>query len=110
MKIDVNGQLIDTDEQGYLVNLEDWNQELATYLAEKDELQLTGEHWEVIDLMRDYYQEHHIAPAMRVLTKVAKEKLGKDKADSKYLYSLFPYGPAKQAARYAGLPKPTGCV
>lgn len=110
MQLDINGQLIDTDPQGYLVNLEDWNSDLANYLAEKDNLTLTDEHWEVINLMRDYYQEHSIAPAMRILTKVAKEKLGSDKADSKYLYSLFPYGPAKQGARYAGLPKPTGCV
>lgn len=110
MQLNINGQLIDTDEQGYLVNLNDWNKELAICLAEKDNVQLTEEHWEIINLMRDYYQEHSIAPAMRILTKIAKEKLGKDKADSKYLYSLFPYGPAKQAARYAGLPKPTGCV
>ncbi len=110
MQLDINGQLIDTDPQGYLVNLDDWNSDLANYLAEKDNLPLTDAHWEVINLMRSYYQEHGIAPAMRILTKVAKEKLGKDKADSKYLYSLFPYGPAKQGARYAGLPKPTGCV
>jgi dissimilatory sulfite reductase related protein len=110
MQLDINGQLIDTDPQGYLVNLEDWNSDLANYLAEKDNLTLTDAHWEVINLMRDYYQEHSIAPAMRILIKVAKEKLGATKADSKYLYSLFPYGPAKQGARYAGLPKPTGCV
>jgi TusE/DsrC/DsvC family sulfur relay protein len=110
MQLDINGQLIDTDPQGYLVNLDDWNSDLANYLAEKDNLPLTDAHWDVINLMREYYQEHSTAPAMRVLTKIAKEKLGADKADSKYLYGLFPYGPAKQGARYAGLPKPTGCV
>jgi len=47
---------------------------------------------------------------VRVLTKAVGKKLGKDKGNSKYLYGLFPYGPAKQACRYAGLPKPTGCV
>jgi TusE/DsrC/DsvC family sulfur relay protein len=51
-----------------------------------------------------------VAPAVRVLTKAIGKKLGKDKGNSKYLYQLFPYGPAKQACRYAGLPKPTGCV
>ena len=72
--------------------------------------ELTENHWEVINFLRSYYEEYQIAPAVRVLTKAIGKKLGKDKGNSKYLYELFPYGPAKQACKYAGLPKPTGCV
>jgi tRNA 2-thiouridine synthesizing protein E len=110
MQLEINGKTIETDEQGYLVNLSDWSEELAGALAARDDLQLSESHWEVIGMIREFYQENGTAPAMRVLTKLAKERLGKDKGDSKYLYSLFPYGPAKQGSRYAGLPKPTGCV
>jgi dissimilatory sulfite reductase related protein len=110
MQLEINGKTIETDPQGYLVNLSDWSSELANTLAEKDGFPLGEAHWEVINMIRGYYQDHGTAPAMRALTKLAKTELGTDKGDSKYLYSLFPYGPGKQAARYAGLPKPTGCV
>ncbi|MCK5719298.1 MAG: TusE/DsrC/DsvC family sulfur relay protein [Thiomargarita sp.] len=110
MEIEVNGQMVETDAQGYLVNLSDWSEDLAIVLAKTDELELSDIHWEVINMIRNYYQENGTAPAMRALVKLAKSTLGKEKGDSKYLYSLFPYGPGKQAARYGGLPKPTGCV
>ncbi len=110
MPTEINGKSIETDEQGYLINLNDWSEELANRLAEEDKLKLSGAHWEIINMIRAFYQENGTAPAMRVLTKLAKQKLGKKKGDSRYLYSLFPYGPGKQASRYAGLPKPTGCV
>jgi len=108
--IEVNGKSIETDEEGYLVNLGDWDEEVAKVLAGQDELDLTENHWEVITFLRGYYDEYQIAPAVRVLTKAIGKKLGPDKGNSKYLYELFPYGPAKQACRFAGLPKPTGCV
>lgn len=110
MAIEVNGQTIETDEEGYLVNLGDWNEDVAKVLAGQDELELTNNHWEVIAFLREYYEEYQIAPAVRVLTKAIGKKMGPDKGNSKYLYELFPYGPAKQACRFAGLPKPTGCV
>jgi len=108
--IDVEGKRIDTDEEGYLVHLADWSEALARVMARRDHCELTPAHWEVIHFLREYYNEYHIAPAVRVLTKAIGNKLGPDKGNSKYLYELFPYGPAKQACRYAGLPKPTGCV
>jgi tRNA 2-thiouridine synthesizing protein E len=110
MAIDVGGKLVETDEEGYLVNLNDWTEDAAEVLAKQDDLELTENHWEVINFLREYYAEYQIAPAVRVLTKAIGKKLGKDKGNSKYLYELFPYGPAKQACRFAGLPKPTGCV
>jgi tRNA 2-thiouridine synthesizing protein E len=110
MAIEVEGKSIETDEEGYLVNLADWNEEAAKVLAAQDGLDLTESHWEVINFLREYYDEYQIAPAVRVLTKAIGKKLGPEKGNSKYLYELFPYGPAKQACRFAGLPKPTGCV
>lgn len=110
MAIEVNGKSIETDEEGYLVNLADWNEDAAKVLASQDGLDLTDSHWEVINFLREYYDEYQIAPAVRVLTKAIGKKLGPEKGNSKYLYELFPYGPAKQACRFAGLPKPTGCV
>jgi len=98
------------DEEGFLVNLADWTKEIAEEMAKGDDVELSDEHWEVINFLRDYYEEYQIAPAVRVLTKAIGKKMGKDKGNSKYLYSLFPYGPGKQGCRFAGLPKPTGCI
>ncbi|WP_333824415.1 TusE/DsrC/DsvC family sulfur relay protein [Pinisolibacter sp.] len=105
-----NGQDIAADEEGYLVDLSQWNPELALLIAEDEKVNMTDEHWEVVNFLREYYDEYQIAPAIRVLTKALKKKLGEEKSTNKYLYDLFPYGPAKQACKIAGLPKPTGCV
>jgi dissimilatory sulfite reductase related protein len=108
--IEVNGKSYETDEEGYLVNLADWNKEVAEHIAQTENVNMTDQHWEVVDFLREYYDEYQIAPAVRVLTKAIGKKLGPEKGNSQYLYELFPYGPAKQACKIAGLPKPTGCV
>lgn len=110
MSYQLNGKVIEHDEEGYIQNLDDWSESLATHIAEEDAIDMTSEHWEVVNFLRDYYQEYQIAPAIRVLTKAIGKRLGQDKGNNKYLYELFPYGPAKQACKIAGLPKPTGCV
>lgn len=110
MSFEINGKVYETDEEGYLVNLADWNEEVAKYLAAEEKIELTDAHWEVINFLREYYNDYQIAPAIRVLTKAIGKKLGPEKGNSKYLYELFPYGPAKQACKIAGLPKPTGCI
>lgn len=110
MAIEVGGQTLETDEEGYLVNLADWTEDAAEVLAKGEDIDLTESHWEVVNFLREYYDEYQIAPAVRVLTKAIGKKLGKEKGNSKYLYELFPYGPAKQACKIAGLPKPTGCI
>jgi TusE/DsrC/DsvC family sulfur relay protein len=109
-KITVSGKTLETDENGYLIHWSDWNEDVARAMAETDGCELTPAHWEVIKFLRNYYNEYKIAPAVRVLVKAIGRMLGPDKSNSKYLYNLFPYGPAKQACRYAGLPKPTGCI
>ena len=110
MTIEANGKTYETDEEGYLANLNDWNKDLAEAMATEDKIDLSDDHWEIINFLREYYEEYQIAPAVRVLTKAVGKKLGKEKGNSKYLYELFPYGPGKQACKFAGLPKPTGCV
>jgi len=108
--IEVAGKTYETDEEGYLVNLSDWTEELGTEIAKTENVEMTPNHWEVVNFLRKYYEEYQIAPAVRVLTKAIGKQLGADKGNSQYLYELFPYGPAKQACKIAGLPKPTGCV
>jgi tRNA 2-thiouridine synthesizing protein E len=110
MPIEVNGSSYETDEEGYLVNLADWNEDIAKVIAQGENVDMTVNHWEVVNFLRQYYDEYQIAPAVRVLTKAIGKQLGEEKGNSKYLYELFPYGPAKQACKIAGLPKPTGCV
>ncbi len=110
MALEVNGNAVETDEEGYLADINDWNKDIAVELAKDEDIELTDAHWEVIDFLREYYDEYQIAPAVRVLTKAIGKKLGKDKGNSKYLYELFPFGPAKQACKIGGLPKPTGCI
>ena len=110
MPITVQGRQLDTDEEGYLVNLADWSEDVANAIAAEEKVDMSASHWEVVNFLRDYYNEFQIAPAVRVLTKAIGKKLGPEKGNSQYLYELFPYGPAKQACKIAGLPKPTGCI
>ena len=100
----------EVDEEGYLLKVDDWTPEIAHAMSDEDGIELSPEHWEVINFLQEDYEEYEFAPAVRVLTKAIAKKLGNDKGNSRYLYSLFPYGPAKQGCRFAGLPKPTGCV
>ncbi len=101
---------IATDKQGYLVNFTDWQESLATIMAKNDEFELTEAHWEVITFVRQFYLTYNTSPAIRALTKAMKAELGEEKASSRYLFRLFPDGPAKQATKYAGLPKPKRCL
>jgi tRNA 2-thiouridine synthesizing protein E len=110
MAIEINGKNYETDEEGYLLNLAEWDEDVAGVIAKTENVDMTTNHWEVVNFLREYYNEYQIAPAVRVLTKAIGKQLGADKGNSKYLYELFPYGPAKQACKIAGLPKPTGCV
>lgn len=110
MAYTVSGKTVEADEEGYLVDINEWNEELAGLIAKDENIDMTAEHWEVVNFLREYYSEYQIAPAVRVLTKAVAKRMGPEKGNNKYLYDLFPYGPAKQACKIAGLPKPTGCV
>jgi len=108
--IEVNGKSYETDEEGYLVNLGEWDVDVANYIAGTENITMTDQNWEVVNFLREYFEEYQIAPAVRVLTKAIGKKLGPEKGTSEYLYGLYPYGPGKQACKIAGLPKPTGCI
>ncbi|HHF0349561.1 sulfurtransferase TusE [Haemophilus influenzae] len=101
---------VETDKDGYLLNSQQWNEDVARSIAQLESLELTDAHWEVIYFVRDFYQEYNTSPAIRMLVKAMAEKLGADKGNSRYLQRLFPEGPAKQATKLAGLPKPAKCL
>ena len=110
MEFEINGINVETDSEGYLRDLSLWSEELAERIASKEKLELTNNHWEVINFLRQGYAASGTVPNIRLMQKAMSREYGPEKGDSKYLYSLFPYGPAKQGCRIAGLPKPTGCV
>jgi tRNA 2-thiouridine synthesizing protein E len=110
MAYQVGNVVAEVDEEGYILDISLWTEDLAREIAKTENVDLTPEHWEVINFLRAYYEEYQIAPAVRILLKEMKKKFGAEKGDQKYLYGLFPYGPAKQACKIAGLPKPTGCI
>ncbi len=110
MAYDVNGTVVEHDEEGYITNLGEWTKELADVISKAESIDMGEEHWAVVNFLRDYYEEYQIAPAVRVLIKSIKKSMGPEVGNNKYMYELFPYGPAKQACKIAGLPKPTGCV
>mgnify|MGYP000279348023 CR=1 FL=1 len=98
------------DRQGFLVHLSDWNESVAQIIAKEENIELSSEHWEVIHLLRQFYQEFDLSPAMRILVKYVRQNLGSEKGTSIYLLTLFPNSPAKIASKIAGLPKPTNCL
>lgn len=83
---------------------------LGVLLAEQEEITLTEAHWEVVRFVRGFYLEFNTSPAIRMLVKAMAQKYGEEKGNSRYLYRLFPKGPAKQATKIAGLPKPVKCI
>lgn len=110
MAITLSNTTIETDQHGYLVDYTQWTEALAPLLAQTDEVELLEAHWEIIRFVREFYITYNTSPAIRALTKALKIKFGEDKASSRYLFRLFPEGPAKQATKYAGLPKPARCL
>ena len=91
---------------GHLANVEDWNEDVAKALAEKEGTTLTENHWEIINLMRDFYKEFHISPIRKLLCKSVIEKYGEKKASKEYLDSLFHNGLLLEGSRIAGIPMP----
>lgn len=102
--VELLGKKIELDDDGYLKNTSDWSEDIARELAQEEGIgELTDRHWAVINLMRKEYIENGDAPSIRRLTRESGVPI-------KELYDLFPKGPAKKAARIAGIPKPTGCI
>jgi tRNA 2-thiouridine synthesizing protein E len=108
--LEINNKKIKRDAQGYLLHFSDWSETLVPLLATEEALNLTPDHWEVIYLVQAFYKEFNTSPAIRLLVKSMEQKYGPEKGNSRYLYTLFPKGPAKQATKLAGLPKPVKCI
>lgn len=110
MQAEVNGQVIELSEAGWLLNLDEWSEELAAQIAINEKVpELTEEHWDIINEAREYFTENGSVAEPRVFSKIMKKKYGKDRSDQKYIYSLFPTGLIKCANKIAGLPRPKGC-
>lgn len=98
------GADVDVDAEGFMTDPAQWNERVAAAIAaDAGILELTDRHWLVVDFMRDTYLESGSAPSIRTLGKASGVPI-------KELYQLFPKGPAKLAAKVAGIPKPRGCI
>lgn len=107
-QFELNGKVYQIGRDGHLANIEDWDLDVAEYLAKEEGVRMTDAHWEVIHFIREYYEEYKIAPMIKILVKAIAKKLGPEKGNTKYLCELFPVGPAAQANKIAGLPMPHG--
>ena len=101
----VNGVELETDAEGYLLE-PDYSEEVVKVIAAAEGIELNDKHWEVVNYMREQYKEEGATPNFRLMVKGIQEFW--PEADSNKLYDLFPVGPAKQAAKVAGLPQPKG--
>lgn len=101
---------VSLDKEGFLLNLQEWDRTVAKSIARQENINLETKHWEIIDLLRQFYSEYDLSPAMRPLVNYVKKHLGPEKGNSIYLLTLFPNSPAKLASKIAGLPKPENCL
>lgn len=106
----VDGKSIALDQDGYLLELDDWNPAVAEALAAREDIVLGAEHWEILELLRRFHAEFQLSPATRPLIRYVAQQLGAEKGNSLHLNRLFHGTPAKLAAKLAGLPKPTNCI
>ncbi len=105
MAIEFDGKSIETNEQGYLTNHEDWSEDLANSLAASDDLELTDRHWDILNYLRsEYFDNRENQPNTRAIMKAMSAEWG-EKIKQGDLYELFPGDPSKQAGRIAGLPE-----
>lgn len=109
-EFDFDGKTYQVHAMGNLVNLEDWNESLAEFMAQRESISLTDAHWEVIQFLRKFYFQYGISPMVRLLVKHMRQQYGANKYNEEMLYRLFPGGPSRQGSRIAGLPEPQGCI
>jgi len=101
-----DAEMINIDEEGYLIEPGSWNERVAEQLAEKEGIVLGDEHWRIIRYMRNHYDEHQTAPDARHVTKFVADDLGYGRNAGSHLFELFPYGYVKQACKIAGMKRP----
>jgi len=106
----VGGVKLETSDDGFLRNAEQWNESVAGELAAREGIELSPAHWEILIFIRDYYFRFQHLPNARMFVSAIRKKLGDEKGQSRYLQKLFPNGPLKYACKLAGLPKPPTCL
>jgi tRNA 2-thiouridine synthesizing protein E len=104
--LEIDGTKIQTDEEGYVVDPDAWDESVAEHIAGRYGLSLTDKHWKVIEFMRKYYEEHHVAADARFVIKYISDELGMNGSGRSQLYKLFPYGYVQQACKIAGMRRP----
>ncbi len=98
----IAGKTVEVNNEGYLMNLSDWNKDIANEIAQEEGIELTNKHWEVLDYLQDQYKKE-VALSIR--------KIGKSGVvNIKEFYTLFPKGPLKISSRIAGIQKPKSCI
>lgn len=110
MKLEANGKTFETDAQGFLCNLDDWSEDIALVLANRDEIELFIDHWELIWYFRGYFDEQQKNPTMhgiiRSLGKMKGDHFHDQKLYEKHIYQLFSTDPIHEICKLAGLPMP----
>ena len=101
--IEYEGKIFEVDDEGFLADFRDWNKVWAEYASRNEEIELTEEHWAVVNALQNYYRENCIPPMVKLLPRLTGLKL-------KDIYELFPSGPGRGACKIAGLGKPHGCI
>jgi dissimilatory sulfite reductase related protein len=102
--MDVDIDMPQRDAEGYLIEPGDWSEDVARALAREENIELSEDHWDAINFMRDFYEENQVAADARFVIKHLAERMGKDA--HKKLFELFPYGYVKQACKIAGMRRP----
>jgi tRNA 2-thiouridine synthesizing protein E len=98
------------DKEGFLTDRTGWDESVAVEIAAREGIDLGATHWDVIRVARDFYARTGVAPEMRPLVKLVRERLGDEVGNSIHLLRLFPGNAAKQVAKIGGLPRPTNCL
>ncbi len=104
--LEVNGEAIPVDKEGYLLDPSLWNEQVAEVIARQENIALTEEVWEVVNFVREHFEYHQCIPEHRKLLQELRKRHGKEKATRKYIYNMFPYGYGQQACKIAGMRVP----
>jgi len=106
MTLEYAGKIIDTDNEGSLLDPELWSEELALLIAEGESLEMNEDRWQIVRMVREHYEYSSCVIELRKVLKALKEQSGAGKATRKHVYQLFPYGYGQQACTIAGMRKP----
>lgn len=109
-EFEFDGQRYRVHPSGNLVDPSVWTEALGKHLAEREGLEISADHWEVIRFLRGFYFQYGITPMVKLLVKHMQDQDGDHRINEDYLYQLYPGGPSRQGSRIAGLPEPQGCI